>query len=315
MIFITGATGHIGNNLVRLLVAEGRPCKLLQRQSGPALADLGVEAIEGDIFDPDFLGCHVNPGDTLVHIAALIDLKNKYPELSDQVNNLGTRAIIDFCQARGVRLIHTSSVDCIDRSQNQPLVGEPDDIYPEHLKSNYAISKAKGTKYLLDKIRKEEMDAVILYPSAVIGPHDYKPSAAGMEIMKAMNKRLIFYIKGGYNFIDVGDCARAILACIDKSVRGQYILANHNATIKEFYREICVVANHKPVFLPVPGLLARAFVFLIPRFSKVMIDAILDNYRYDNSLMRRDLLEAPTPFPETVANTIAWFTDRHKDKT
>lgn len=307
MIFITGATGHVGNNLVRLLLDRKVDFKILQRQSGKALRDLKVKTVLGDIFDPDFLSQEVRPGDIFVHVAALIDLKNNMPEESNKINHLGTKTIIDFCQKNNVRLIYTSSVDCIYRERKQKLVSEPESIIPKVLNSNYASSKAKATAYLLDKINNESMNAVILYPSAVIGIHDYKPSAAGFEIQKSLNRRIFFYIQGGYNFIDVRDCAKVIYACIEKAVTGSYILSGYNCTLKEFYKEICSVQNHKALFLPVPAIFAKSFAYLIPRFSKMMIDAVLDNYHYDNSKMKTDLLDKLTPFEITVNDTISWF--------
>lgn len=307
MIYITGATGHIGNNLVRLLLQRNIPFRLLQRKSGKALFNLPIESIEGDIFDHTFLESHIVKGDILVHIAGLIDLSNHQKEQSDRINHLGTKTIVDFCQKNAVRLIFTSSVDCIYREKKASIIQEPVNIYPEKLKSNYAISKAKGTKYLLDKILHENMDAVILYPSAVIGIHDYKPSAAGKEIQSAMKKRIFFTLHGGYNFIDVQDCAKAILTTIEKPITGSYILAGHNRTISEFYHEINSLSKRNGLYLPVPGWLAKMFVFLIPRFSSMMIDAILDNYHYDNQEMLKDLIPELTPFHQTVAETLAWF--------
>ncbi|MDD4184261.1 MAG: hypothetical protein PHI01_02495, partial [Candidatus Izemoplasmatales bacterium] len=90
--------------------------------------------------------------------------------------------------------------------------------------------------------------------------------------------------------------------------------AGHNMTINEFYKEICSLGGHSALFLPIPGFIARLFVFLIPRFSKVMIDAILDNYQYDNSRMRRDLVMDLTPFSVTVRNTIMWLKSNYKGK-
>lgn len=307
MIHITGATGHIGNNLVRLLIEKRIPFQLMQRRSGPALAGLPVKEVSGDIFDPDFLRANVSPKDTIIHIAALIDLKNDQAVESDRINHLGTKTIIDFCIERQVRLIYTSSVDSINRDKRQAIIKEPESIDPLRLTSNYAISKAMATRYLLEKMQSQAIDAVILYPSAVIGVHDYKPSAAGTEVIHSLKRRLFFYIKGGYNFIDVRDCARAILACIEKNLSGSYILAGHNRTLLEFYREIAKTGGRHAFYLPIPAVVARAFVRLIPRFSRMMVDAVLDNYHYDNSLMRRDLIDELTPFSETVSDMIHWF--------
>ncbi|MDD3957688.1 MAG: NAD-dependent epimerase/dehydratase family protein [Candidatus Izemoplasmatales bacterium] len=307
MIYITGATGHIGNNLVRHFLANNIEFTLLQRQSGKALEDLQVNAIQGDIFSPTFLSHHLRSGDILVHLAGFIDLANRDSATSDRINNLGTRTIVDYCQKNDVRLIYTSSVDCIYREKNDHPIDEPDAFYPERMKSNYAISKARGTAYLLDKIQNEGMNALILYPSAVIGVHDYKPSAAGVEIQKALTRRLLFYIKGGYNFIDVRDCAQAILNAIHDQRTGSYILAGHNSTLVDFYRQILGVIHRKALLIPVPAAIAKLFLFIVPRFSKMMIDTVVDNYAYDNTRMLRDLLPEIRPLPTTIEDTVDWF--------
>jgi len=312
MIHITGATGHIGNNLVRLLIEKKIPFQLLERQSGPALNGLPVKEVTGDIFDPHFLNAHVSPKDTIIHIAALIDLKNKQSQESDKINYIGTKTIIDFCIKQQVRLIYTSSVDCINRDKQQAIIKEPDTINPELLTSNYAASKGKATRYLLDQMQAKALDAVVLYPSAVIGVHDYKPSAAGIEIMHSLKRRVYFYIKGGYNFIDVRDIAKAIETCIEKRITGSYILAGHNRTLLDFYHQIAKTLGRRAFYCPIPASIAKAFVHFIPRFSRMMVDAVLDNYHYDNSLMCRDLLDTVTPFEQTVADTIEWFQSQPK---
>ncbi|MBN2504385.1 MAG: NAD-dependent epimerase/dehydratase family protein [Bacilli bacterium] len=316
MIYITGATGHIGNNLVRLLIEKHRDFKILLRQFGPALENLDCELIYGDIFDPDFLKQYLRSGDTIVHMAGYIDLKNNQPQLSDLVNNVGTCKLIDFCQRNNIRLVYTSTVDCIPRSRNDVLIVEPDFIDPDILNSNYAISKAKATKYLLDKMKNKEIDAVILYPSSVIGINDFKPSAAAIEMLHSQRKKLLFYIRGGYNFIDVQDVSLAILAAIDKHVDGQYILAGYDKTLLEFYREIIRNSEKKTLMLPILPSIAKLFVAVIPRFSKMMIEAVLDNYHYDNSRMRQDLVDELTPFSQTVSEMLIWLDDRYvKNKT
>ncbi len=312
MIYITGATGHIGNNLARLLVKENLDFRLLLRRSGPALEGLESKMILGDIFDPGFLQKHLASEDMMVHIAGLIDLKNNQPEASEMINNVGTRRIIDFCNKHGIRLIYTSSVDVLTRERSAALIREPENLYPEQLCSNYAVSKAKATSYLLEKIRNEGMDAVILYPSSVIGINDFKPSAAGNEIRLALKRRIFFYIRGGYNFIDVRDVAKAILSCIKKPIIGQYILSGYDRTLYEFYQEIVKNTKKKALMIPIPPAIAKAFTIFIPRFSKMMVDALLDNYHYDNSRMIDDLVPELLPFETTVKDTIEWFSRQDK---
>lgn len=307
MFILTGATGHIGNTLARLLLAEGRPVKLLLRKPGAAVADLPCPRAFGDIFDPAFLSREVAPGDIFFHVAGLIDLTSGHREELFAVNDAGTRRIADFCLENRVRLVYISSTDAIWKPDRTSPVREPDAFFPERLRHDYSASKAAGTAYVHELMTRKGLDAVILYPAAVIGPNDFKPSQAGREIRNCFSRRLLFYIRGGYNFIDVRDTAAAILAAADGRFTGGYLLAGHPVTIREFYRVIAGILGRRVLLIRVSVFLARIGAMFVHEISPAMVDALLDNSHFDNSKMLRDLLPSLTPFETTVRDTIGWF--------
>jgi dihydroflavonol-4-reductase len=307
MYIITGATGHIGNNLVRLLLHQNESVKILARKSGPAIEDLKAITRLGDIFDPLFLAKEVQKGDIFIHIAGLIDLTNKKKFESFQVNYEGTKIIADFCLANQVFLIYTSSVDAIEKHSKNDLVVEPDSFHPERFKSVYAASKAAGTAYVSALMENKGLNATIVYPSAVIGINDFKPSAAGKEILACFSKKLLFYIKGGYNFIDVRDIAMAIYQSSVHHCYGHYILSGHRVTIREFFLEIAINLNRKVFLVRVSVILARIGAIFLHDVSEMMVDALLDNSNYSNAKMLRDLLPSLIPFSQTVKDTVLWW--------
>ncbi|MFA5007435.1 MAG: NAD-dependent epimerase/dehydratase family protein [Candidatus Izemoplasmatales bacterium] len=307
MVVITGATGHIGNNLARLFVEHGEPVRLLLRRDGAALSDLAVEKVYGDVFDADFLAAHVRDGDVLVHLAALIDLSNRHGGDTVRINYDGTRTIADFCVARGVRLVFVSSVDAIAKPEPPRPIREPDRFDPDSFHNAYARSKALATAYVHRLLSTGALQGCILYPSAVIGIHDYKPSAAGREIARTFAMRFAFCIRGGYNFIDVRDVAAAIRRAAVERYSGSCILAAHNVTVRQLYEALFAAEGRKVPVLRVPVALARLGGLFMKGFSNVMIDALEENYDYDNARMRRDLVPDPIPFSVTVRDTVAWF--------
>lgn len=308
MFVVTGATGHIGNAFVRLLIEKNEPVKLLLRKPGKATENLSVPVAYGDIFDRDFLSREVHKGDIFVHLAGLIDLTNQMKKEMIQVNDVGTKIITDFCFQNQIKLVYTSSVDAIYKKTPKQRVTEPTAFYPELLKkSTYSMTKAAGTAYVLNKITNEQMNAVILYPSAVFGIHDYKPSAVGKEIRSLINKSVFFYFAGGYDFIDVRDTAMAIYQAAIKPVKGSYILSGHPVTIRTFFEEIAKNMNHKVHFIRIPVSLARIGAIFLPDVSQMMVDALVDNYNYCNDRMRQDLLPELIPFSQSVQETIHWF--------
>ncbi len=309
MFILTGATGHIGNTLARLFLAEGRPLKLLLRKSGPAVADLDCPLAFGDIFDPAFLEREVSPGDVFLHVAGMIDLTRNHREELFAVNEAGTRVIADFCRQRGIRLVYLSSTDAIWKSDKTSFVREPEAFFPERFRNDSSASKAAGTAYVHELMTNGGLDAVILYPAAVIGPNDFKPSQAGQEIKNSLTRRLLFYLRGGYSFIDVRDTAEAIREAAVRPLTGGYILSGHSVTIREFYETIARILGRKVLLVRVSALLARIGAMFMHEISPAMVDALLDNHNFDNARMRRDLLHSLRPFEETVRDTIGWFRD------
>ncbi|MDD3126962.1 MAG: NAD-dependent epimerase/dehydratase family protein [Candidatus Izemoplasmatales bacterium] len=310
MYVVTGATGHIGNTLVRLLIEKSENVKVLARQFGPALANLNVEIKYGDIFDVQFLKHEVKDGDIFIHMAGLIDLTNKLKAESYRVNCDGTKIIADFCLENKIKLIYTSSVDAIYKDDMTSDVYEPTLFYPNRFQNVYSASKAAGTAYIYDLMQTKGLKAIILYPSAVIGINDYKPSAAGKEIRSCFTKRLFFYIKGGYNFIDVRDTAKAIYQASLLTTSGSYILSGHPVTIRNFYIEIAKNLGKKIFLVRVPVWLARIGAMFMHDVSNMMVDALVDNYNYINNRMVTDLLPELIPFNTTVKDTISWFQNR-----
>jgi len=308
MFIVTGATGHIGNSVVRLLRDKKESFKILARKSGRGLEEFQDLIRIGDIFDPQFLAAEVHPGDVFIHLAGLIDLTNKLKSEMMQVNCVGTKIITDFCFKNGVKLVYTSSVDAIAKNDAKSLVSEPTEFHPESFKKSvYSATKAAGTAYVYDKMTKEGMDAVILYPSAVFGIDDYKPSAVGREIRSCLNKNILFYFSGGYDFIDVRDTAMAIYQASVRPVRGSYILSGYPVTICEFFREIVKNLDHKVHLIRIPVSIARIGSIFLPDVSQMMVDALVDNYNYVNTRMRTDLLPDLIPFSQSVRDTVEWF--------
>lgn len=307
MIFVTGATGHIGNNVVRELIRRNIPCELIIRKNGKAIEDINVIKHIGDIFDSTFLASILKKGDTLIHAAGVIDFKKKQKKESVIVNVEGTKIIADFCAKNQIRLVFVSSVDAINKPKNGDAIIEPSAFDLSKIKSHYAKSKALGAAYVLNLISQNQLEGSIVYPAAVIGIHDYKPSAAGKEIMKANKNHFLPYIHGGYNFIDVRDTAKAIVQAAILEINGTFILSAHERTIKSFYQTISEVTHKKKWTFWIPVFFAKFGALFLKDYSIVMIDAIQENYHYVNRRMIELLGVSPIPFEQTVQDTIEWF--------
>jgi dihydroflavonol-4-reductase len=309
MIYITGATGHIGNNLVRKLHEQTIDFRILSRSIQRSISDFEDKVIIGDVFSIDFLKAHLLPQDTLVHLAAYINLRNDKQDLTEEINYLGVKRIADFCASRNIFLVYTSSTDAI--TSDNYLISEPEEINPENLVSYYQKSKAKATNYILNLTKNKELSSFIIYPSAVIGINDFKPSALGKELKRTFRRRVCFYFHGGYNFIDVEDVALSIITGLKEKKSGSYIISGEQISLYDMYKLIFNTLNKKVLMIKIPVYLIKLAGKILPKFN-VMIKALLTKHNYNNQRMIEELKITPTPITKTITKTVNWFKEDMK---
>ena len=306
-IIITGSTGHIGNNIARLLAKENQDIVLLVRRIDKSIEDIKVKKVIGNVFDEKFLEENINEGDVVIHLAGVIDIKNNKKEETLKINYEGTKTILDISiKNKASRFIYFSTTDCILKSDE--IIKEPSSMYPEKLIDNYNHSKALATKYVMD-IRKQNKDIMIniLYPSAVIGINDYKPSAIGKVVKDIIDNKMQFGIKGGYNFVDVSDISEAISNLLQINNSEDYLLTGKYVSIYEFYEIVNKELNKNKKTIKIPLFLVYPFIPFVPYLSKFVIKTINQNPNFDNKKFKQLLNRDITKFSETIKNTVEFF--------
>ena len=238
--FVTGGTGFIGANLIRLLLKKGYEVRALVRPQSSLenLKPLDIEIIKGDLNDINLSekirGCNV-----LFHVAAHYSLYQADKEQLYNSNVLGTRSILQAAkQANIERIIYTSSVAAIG-------VGNPGEIVNETHQSpvNELVGHYKKSKYWAEQEAKKAIikgqDIVIVNPSTPIGPLDIKPTPTGEIILRFLRRQMPAYVDTGLNIIDVRDVAQGHLLALEKGKTGErYILGNKNLSLKALLEEL-----------------------------------------------------------------------------
>ncbi|MBE0700904.1 MAG: NAD-dependent epimerase/dehydratase family protein, partial [Acholeplasmataceae bacterium] len=312
MYIVTGATGHIGNSIVRCLLQHHETVRVLVRRTDISLNQLFIDLKIGDLSNEAFLDENIQRGDILIHSAGFIDLFNSQKLQSFRTNYHMTKKIVEVCERKGVRLIYISSVDALPK-QKKGKIQEPILLNPRNHKYYYAKSKALATQYIMDRIP-FGLSATILYPSAVIGINDYKPSAVGQEVMSALNHRILFSIKGGYNFIDVRDVSLAIYRASKMTSCDHIILSGYDKTVTDLYKTIESVSKKKKRIIRIPTFLVRFIILFYKKYSQMMITIIQSNHNYDNRRMKEMLLPELISFEQTILDTIIWLKDQENNK-
>ena len=332
MILVTGATGHIGNVLVNKLMHMGEDLRLLlpPGESVAPLNGITAEIVVCDIRDGEAVMRAVEGCDAVFHLAGIVRISKKNDALIEEVNIGGTQNMVEACLHHGVgRLIYISSVHAIEEPQNGSAITERLSIVADAKAGGYANSKARATRIVQEGIARG-LDAVILFPSGVIGPFDYKLSEIGALIkrfIKGSKSRIAFYFDGAYDFVDVRDVCDALVLAWKMGRRGEgYIVSGEKASIKEIYTHLLSIrgARKKLVRVPLPLVkLAGVFVHIYslvfrkkPVFTKYAVEVLRSNAFISSAKARNELGYRARPVSDSLRDSVAWFDgDRKQHRT
>ena len=145
---VTGANGHLGSTIVRMLLKRGALVRglILPFESTPALK--GVSYVEGDVREIESLRpLFENSQDyevCVIHTAGIIDISEHVSPLLYDVNVNGTRNILTLCREYAVkRLLYVSSVHAIPEKDHFQVLHEVRRFSPDWVVGGYAKTKAE----------------------------------------------------------------------------------------------------------------------------------------------------------------------------
>ncbi len=235
-VLVTGATGLVGNNGVRALLERGETVRVLVRNSSDPrpLEGLEVEKFYGDVRDVESVRRASQGMDWVIHAAAKVEVGWTGLGEFRAINVEGTRNVAQAVRENGARMIHVSSVDTLGiRTKENPADEEcpPDD---RNVLNPYVITKREAEQVVLEEISRG-LDAVIVNPTLMLGPWDWRPSS-GRALLHVAKGRGLMAPPSGNNVVDVRDVVGGILAAAEKGQTGhRYILGGENLTYLEAF--------------------------------------------------------------------------------
>lgn len=269
-VFVTGANGLLGTNLINELLFKGYRVKGLLRDKtkyqGPEHENL--ELTEGNLTDN--LASFLMDCDYVVHVAAVTSQSLlKYSDYRETNYDATVHLFNLAVQCNIKKFIFVSSVNTIGHGSRINPGSEEIEIRAPFDSCFYAMSKLEAENYLLQNNQKTEV--IIVNPSFMLGGYDSKPSS-GKIILMFWKKRILFYPPGGKNFVHVVDVADGIISSIERGVNGErYILANENLSYLEFIEKLNLQTKQNPVMIKIPGFVLIPFGYFgdILRFFRV----------------------------------------------
>lgn len=317
--FVTGGTGFVGANLIRLLLDQGYEVSALARSHSPRdnLQDLDVEWVISDLNAPDLVK-HLQGCDYLFHVAAHYSLWRKDHEQLHQINVLGTRNLLKAAQQAGIkRTVYTSSVAAIGVLGQDQAADELYQSPPQKLIGAYKQSKYWAEQEAQQAIQAGQ-DIVIVNPSTPIGPYDIKPTPTGDTILRFLQRKMPAYVHTGLNLIHVQDVAMGHLQALHKGVTGErYILGNQNVELKQMLDMLAQItgipAPKTAIPTWIPLTVAWIDEMLLARLGKTP-DFPLDAVRMSQQKMYYDPSKAiqvlglpQTPIVQALEDAVDWF--------
>ncbi len=321
-VFVTGGTGFVGANLVRLLLQEGYVVKALVRPNSRLdnLQGLDVELVQGSLSDRNLdqamAGCQ-----GLFHVAAHYSLWKKDREILHEYNVLGTRNVLAAARSAGIeRTVYTSSVAAIGVKQGA-IADETYQSPVERLIGAYKQSKYWAEQEAVNAAQSGQ-NIVIVNPSTPIGAWDIKPTPTGDIVLRFLRRQMPFYLHTGLNLIHVQDAAWGHLLAYQKGKIGdRYILGHQNMTLKQLLDQLEQItglpAPQRSIPAWIPLSVASIDEYLLAKLGKTPSVAI-DGVRMAGQLMYYDASKAvqelgipQTPIVAALKDAVEWFVTKH----
>ncbi|MBI4401522.1 MAG: NAD-dependent epimerase/dehydratase family protein [Nitrospirae bacterium] len=320
-VLVLGATGQLGANLVRALLAKGDQVRALVRPTSNLLTlkGLNVERVEGDLNNAESLS-RACTGVQIVYQAASYYPPHTIPADAATAQALAeTRNLLTAVRRASVeRLVFTSTLTTIGFPRDPGrLADETCPFSTPYTDNPYLMAKAAMEAEVL-KAARGGLPAVVVNPTAFFGPYDSKPTS-GTQILMIAKRLMPGYIQGPVNAIDVRDVAVGLIRAAEGGRIGErYILGNWNTTQKDLNKLIAHVAGVMAPMLPVSFALARygskfgdwAFRTVLRKPAPVpgfFVEMLKHMQQYDCSKAIRELDYPRNPVRHAIRDALDWF--------
>lgn len=325
--FVTGSTGLLGSNLVRLLVEQGYEIKAMARslkKGQRILGDLDIEIVQGDMQNVDGFTPALAGIDVLFHVAAYF--REYYqPGAHDnrlhEINVAGTIQLLKAAYEQGVRnIVYVSSGGVLGNySDKQPV--DENVLYNETTSNLYFQSKIAAEKAIFELLPENpDLRLVLILPGVMIGPGDSGPTTPGQFVIDYLKGNVPVVLPGGLTFVDARDVAQAMLQAVHIGESGErFIVDGVYADLKSIMGILEQVSGAPVPKVSISYPLAIGMAWILEQLSLVTGKAPLITRQAIQTLQhdivsssqkaQRELKFQTRPLEESLGDEVRWFRD------
>lgn len=323
---VTGANGYLGHTLVDELHKKGDRIRLSLHRDSDIFDKYGCEKVIGNVCDSDHLMEAFKGADTVYHVAGVVDITGEKDKLVMDVNYGGTKSVVEACKRCGVKnLVYVSSVDCIPADNGNSVITELSHFDADKLNDAYGKSKALATQYVIDS-SDENLKCVAVHPSCCIGPNDIFGKNSVCTMIELYDEGLfrVTLNFGAYNFVDVRDVAKGMIAAAEKGRGGEcYFLTGERLTVDQFIKTLAKINNKKPPRIAMGKKTLLKLCPVISLYFKIMkwppvitefsINKLCENCNFSYEKAKKELGYSPMSAEESLRDTVNWLKNKHSE--
>ena len=321
-VFVTGATGMVGANLVKRLVQDKDEVTVLVRKTSfhPFLDDLKVKRVYGDLSDFDSIKRGMKGSDYVYHLAGYISYNKKDRKKLFDVNTSGTRKVMEAALDLKIKkVVHCSSTAAVSIGDSESdILTEESEFKPRFRKIGYMYSKKLAEAEVL-KACQEGLKVCLVNPSSIMGAGDEKMNS-GTLFKNIKDNRLKTATPGGNSIVAVSDVVEGLILAMEKGRSGRrYILNSHNIEYIDLFNVIARVVDSKSIKRRIPKIAYYPLIFVAwllektNKKAKLTPEVLFFSFRYryfDSSRAKKELGWIPKQDLETTVREAADYYEK-----
>jgi len=326
-VLVTGATGHIGNTLCRILSEEQQDIRAMVRSTSDLtpVRDLDVQTVEANLLNPASLEHALEDCEVVYHTAAVYKLWSPNPEL-DIIKPAveGTRHLFEAARNQDVRkIVYVSSVSAIGSGDNfeHNLTTEN---WNTEASSPYNIAKTRSEQLAHELAGSYDIPTIFVLPTMVLGPYDYKITPSTSLVRDFLLGKLRFTYRGAYSVTDCRDVVHGLLLAERYGTPGKrYILGGTQVTIEELFTQLAEmttvsaprfgISKQIAHFIAHPTSWFASLLGTEPLFTPEAVESTIGKYyNFPSTLAEEELGYSYRSLMRVLEDTINWLIQRNE---